>query len=91
MREHGVKESWSKLFVISESCASLTPICFTRNGDVMMEVDGGKLVIFNLKENTRRIISLYDHKDRGLNVVAYVESLIFPKAHGGNENKGKRF
>ena len=69
----------------------MCPICFTRNGDVMMEVDGGKLVIFNLKENTRRIISLYDHKDRGLNVVAYVESLIFPKAHGGNENKGKRF
>lgn len=64
MREYEVKESWSKLFIISESCVSLTPICFTRNGDVTMEVDGGKLVIFNLKENTRRIISLYDHKDQ---------------------------
>lgn len=66
----------------------MCPICFTRNGDVMMEVDGGKLIVFNLKENTRRIISLYDHKDRGLNVVAYVESLIFPNHMVGMKTRG---
>ena len=31
-----VKKFWSKLFVISESFESLIPMCFTRNGAVIM-------------------------------------------------------
>ena len=88
MKEYGVKESWTKLFVTSESFRSLIPICFTRNGDVIMEVDQEKLVIFNLKENTQRIISFHDFSNY---VIAYVESSIFPKANGLKENKRKRF
>ena len=53
-----------------------------------MEVDQEKLVIFNLKENTQRIISFHDYSN---NVIAYVESSIFPKANGLKENKRKRF
>ncbi len=89
MREYGVKESWSKLFVISQSFGSLIPMCFTRNGDVTMVVNGRKLIIFNLKENTQRLISLSYGYQKCLNVATYVESLIFPKAHD-DEKKNKR-
>lgn len=48
MKEYGVKESWTKLFVTSESFRSLS---FN---------DQEKLVIFNLKE--KRIISFHDYR-----------------------------
>ena len=53
MREDMVKKFWSKLIVISESFESLIPMCFTRNGDIIMVINQKKLVIFNLYEITQ--------------------------------------
>ncbi|XVF23974.1 hypothetical protein REPUB_Repub13aG0086200 [Reevesia pubescens] len=84
MREYRKPESWTKLFVISTSFRQLRPICFARNNknEVVMEVDGWKLMVFNLKENTQRILLL----DNGswLRKCTYLESLVFVEE---NENQ----
>lgn len=103
MREYGVKESWTKLFVLTQPYISLRPLCFTRNYDeVIMHVNDEELVMFNLKGNTKRVLAfhpvdgdlLYPMEVDGnllypTEVVTYVESLIFPEEQEGREAKGK--
>jgi F-box interacting protein len=93
MREYGVKESWTKLFVLTQPYISLRPLCFTRNYDeVIMHVNDNKLVMFNLKGNTKRVLAFHPVDGDSLYpmaVVTYVESLIFPEAQEGREAKGK--
>ncbi|KAF6167241.1 hypothetical protein GIB67_029879 [Kingdonia uniflora] len=79
MKQYGVKESWSKLIVLSWSgigtCIDL--ICVLKNGEVLMNIDSKILVSVNTQSNQvtyRRV--------RGgppmFSAVAHVESLISP-------------
>lgn len=59
VKEDMVKKFWSKLFFFflsfkkKKKKESLIPMCFTRNGDIIMVVNQKKLVIFNLYEITQ--------------------------------------
>ncbi|KAI8561468.1 hypothetical protein RHMOL_Rhmol04G0342100 [Rhododendron molle] len=83
MKEYGVKESWTKLFVVPNvaggefffHCFEL--LCFTKGGEVIMKLDSEKLVIYDPKQNTYKRIGLPDDSKR-FDVTLYVESLVSP-------------
>ncbi|OMP12321.1 hypothetical protein COLO4_03306 [Corchorus olitorius] len=97
MKEYGIAESWTKSFVISSpSFQRLTPLCLMGKNQVLMKVEMKKLeeqlVIYNLKEKTRRIL-LVDriHKSLMCRVCTYVGSLVFPEeAPEGTSHRTKR-
>ena len=90
MKKYGVEESWEKLFVIPYFEERLRPLCFTKNGDVLMEVNRKKIVIYNLLNNSykRTVISNIESDDiesdeclyysRGFELGVYVESVVLP-------------
>lgn len=93
MRQYGIAESWTNLFSLTEWCTEeevVAPLCFRRDGKVMMEKIGQELVIYD--PNYRNLSS--HHHDtvlslktqRRLTTAAYVESLVSP--HGGNDTVG---
>ncbi|XP_058213029.1 F-box/kelch-repeat protein At3g06240-like isoform X2 [Rhododendron vialii] len=90
MKEYDVKESWTKLFVVPNVAGGefysqhLEPLCFTKGGEVIMKWDLEKLVIYNPKQNTYKMIGIpYDCKQ--FDVTLYVESLVSP--HGWNDTR----
>ncbi|OMO85439.1 hypothetical protein COLO4_21618 [Corchorus olitorius] len=93
MKEYGIAESWTKLFVVNSSFFRpllLRPICFTGTGrnEVLMEgTSGGEIIIFNLKEELEKLLALYKYRFK---VCTYVESLVFPE-QVGNEAELPQF
>lgn len=49
MKEYGVKESWTKLMEIPCLVNKdwVKPLCFTKNGEVIMEVNREKIVKYD--------------------------------------------
>lgn len=55
MKEHGVEESWTRAFIISNGFEiskdpnhrSLAPLCLTKDGGVLLLVNGFQLVVYN--------------------------------------------
>ncbi|KAF7145439.1 hypothetical protein RHSIM_Rhsim04G0210000 [Rhododendron simsii] len=43
---------------------TLTPLCFTGDGGVMMEIDRKRLVVYNIEEKTCRLLSCLPHEDK---------------------------
>ncbi|XP_021290734.1 F-box protein CPR30-like [Herrania umbratica] len=86
MKEYGIPESWTKLFVISSSFGKLRPICFPTNNrnEVLLKLRVEKLekwIIFNLKEESmERILLLnnYCWYYTDFSECTYVGSLVFP-------------
>ncbi|OMO85416.1 hypothetical protein COLO4_21632 [Corchorus olitorius] len=76
MKVYGIAESWTKLFVIESSFfRELRPLCFIGTGknQVLMQESGGRLTIFNLKEETEQMLAFFQ------SVWTYhVESLVLP-------------
>ncbi|OMO85415.1 hypothetical protein COLO4_21631 [Corchorus olitorius] len=85
MKEYGIAESWTKLFVINKSSSFrpllMRPICFTETGrnKVLMEGTEGEFIIFNLKQGLEKLLALYKCKST---VCTYVESLVSPEQYG---------
>ncbi|XP_059632199.1 F-box/kelch-repeat protein At3g06240-like [Cornus florida] len=76
MKEYGKKESWTKLIVIPAKIGSnicfLKPLCLTKTGEVLVEINNSELAIYNPKECTfRTSICL-----KGVHSTMYVESLV---------------
>ncbi|KAF7129423.1 hypothetical protein RHSIM_Rhsim10G0102600 [Rhododendron simsii] len=66
MQEYGVKESWTCMFAISDANSPLDwpydyrhilPLCFTKNGEVMMANDREKAFLYNTKEELHQDIT----------------------------------
>ncbi|KAF7146087.1 hypothetical protein RHSIM_Rhsim04G0210700 [Rhododendron simsii] len=89
MKEYGVEESWTKLFVVSnvppnvpgesffEYCALL---CFTKDGEFVLRLNLGasvKLAIYNPKRKTYKRIGMPQNW-KGFDADLYVESLVSP-------------
>ncbi|EOY05502.1 F-box and associated interaction domains-containing-like protein [Theobroma cacao] len=103
MKEYGIPESWTKLFVISSSFGKLRPVCFPTNNrnKVLLKVGVKKLekwkkegvekwIIFNLKEEiTERILLLKNDNwyDTYFSECTYVGSLVFPEEHQTNHEE----
>lgn len=54
MKEYGVVESWTTLFVISN--LFVTPLSFTRDGELLMAILDGKIVAYNPTSSSYRKI-----------------------------------
>ncbi|XP_050241392.1 F-box/kelch-repeat protein At3g23880-like [Quercus robur] len=78
MKKYGVEESWEKLFVIPNVEGHLRPLCFTNNGDVLMEVNLKKIVIYNLLNNSKRTVIQNIESDCFGLCVYNVESMVLP-------------
>ncbi|CAL5416644.1 unnamed protein product [Camellia sinensis] len=78
MKEYGKKESWTKLIVIPYliDLQCLKPLFFTNNGEVLIEVDNRKILVYDPKDSTFRNVRSYGDFS-GFRVVTYVESLVF--------------
>ncbi|XP_059658883.1 F-box/kelch-repeat protein At3g23880-like [Cornus florida] len=86
MKQYGERNSWTKFVVIprwpgSSYLHQLTPLCATKNGEVVMTIDGisingRSLAIYNPKTGKYR--KLEPEKTRIPKVLLYVDSLILP-------------
>ncbi|KAL7178001.1 hypothetical protein ACSBR2_031206 [Camellia fascicularis] len=94
LKRYRMIESWTKLFVICYensghlSFKTLKPLCFTKNGEVLMEIDRKRLVVYNLEESSYRFVE-FSHNGNGFKVVMYVESLVSP--HGASKSKQRPY
>ncbi|XP_058213027.1 F-box protein CPR1-like isoform X4 [Rhododendron vialii] len=99
MKEYGVKESWTKLFVVPNVPLNVAGefffhyfdlLCFTKDGEVVMRLkleteELVKFVIYNPKKKTyKRMIGMPQDWKR-FDVAVYVESLVSP--HGCNSTR----
>lgn len=87
MKEFGVRESWTKVLNIpseiigrkhghGEHC--LKPLCILHSGEVLMEHDGNRLVLYNPQVMTFRKIIKEDKDHSPIETVAYIETLVSP-------------
>ena len=77
MCEYGVKESWTKQFVIGPLSRIQFPLGFTMNDELLMVARNGQLVLYN--SNAQEIKSLHV---RATQAIVYKESLV--SVMGGN-------
>ncbi|XVF84743.1 hypothetical protein PTKIN_Ptkin17bG0063100 [Pterospermum kingtungense] len=83
MKEHGKRESWTKLVTVSympDSGSELfsIPLFVSENGEILLHL-GIKLVLYNLKEKTFRIPLVHDNAIAYIDQAEiYVESLVSP-------------
>ncbi|KAG5520410.1 hypothetical protein RHGRI_033106 [Rhododendron griersonianum] len=98
MKEHGVGESWTSSFIISndvgvELCSlfptygSLVPLCLTKNGEILFLVDGDEFLVYNPDKMSQRDIHIrFKTSDYSFHFgsygASYVESLASPAAYG---------
>ncbi|XP_058189470.1 F-box/kelch-repeat protein At3g23880-like [Rhododendron vialii] len=88
MKEYGVKNCWTTLFVVSDGftfshCDLLAPLGYTKNGRVLTKVyvcedRDWHIKAFDLTKNSYRRISIPKEKDHYIDVIVYEESLITP-------------
>ncbi|PSS35700.1 F-box/kelch-repeat protein [Actinidia chinensis var. chinensis] len=83
MKEYGVRESWTKLFVISylpepSNDGFSRPLCISKNGEILLQY-GSQLVLYNPKDGTSKILDIQNIYDF-LESDTYVESLVSPNA-----------
>ncbi|KAI8561470.1 hypothetical protein RHMOL_Rhmol04G0342300 [Rhododendron molle] len=89
MKEYGVKESWTKLFVVSNVPPNepgeplinyCELLCFTKDGEFVLKLRSGtsaKFAIYNPKRKTYKRIEKPENW-KGHEIDIYVESLVSP-------------
>ncbi|XP_006349814.1 F-box/kelch-repeat protein At3g06240-like [Solanum tuberosum] len=79
MKEYGVEESWTKFCVDGiDFYDFLKPLCLIRDDEVVVNVDGEKLMVYNLEEERSRDLEVDGILDRFDSVGTFVESLVSP-------------
>ncbi|XP_004252902.1 F-box/kelch-repeat protein At3g06240 [Solanum lycopersicum] len=79
MKEYGVEESWTKFCVDGiDFYDFLKPLCFIRDDEVVVNVDGEKLMVYNLEEERSRDLEVDGILDRFDSIGTFVESLVSP-------------
>lgn len=92
MKEYGVKESWTNLFVVPYSHSELRPLGSVKNGNVIMQMERKKFRVYDNVES-KFIRGMTCDNSCGFKVGMYVESLVSPNflSNSGvddNENGG---
>ncbi|XP_059629350.1 F-box/kelch-repeat protein At3g06240-like [Cornus florida] len=80
MKEYGVTESWTK-FTISLPTYNVEPLCLLPDREILLEMDGDKLVAYNAKEKRLRYIMVHGMPTTFDAVMSYVESIVSPYYH----------
>ncbi|XP_059629328.1 uncharacterized protein LOC132271846 [Cornus florida] len=83
MKEYGVTESWTKFtkFTISVPTYNVEPLCLPPDREVLLKMDGDKLVAYNAKEKRFRYIMVHGMPTPFDEVMSYVESIVSPYYH----------
>lgn len=85
MKEYGFPTSWTKLTIlpapIFDYYDHVEPVCFAKNGELIVELDGRELLRYNLQDNTAK--KLKSRRVAWFIDAVYVESLVSPKAYNG--------
>ncbi|PSR92680.1 F-box/kelch-repeat protein [Actinidia chinensis var. chinensis] len=88
-----VKESWTRMFIINNLtglCGAfkyeLVPLCFTKNGEVVVAVNGKTIFVYNTIEKSQREIHSADNYGE-INVISYMESLVSTSEYGHEEDR----
>ncbi|KAM7485487.1 hypothetical protein LguiA_001496 [Lonicera macranthoides] len=96
MKEYGVVESWTSLFVVSNSdlmvnlyYGRLTPLIFTENGEVLLKIDKEKLVLYNHRGNSYRNVRIPE-RDYYVEAVSLDVSLVEPTDCRWSRRKHRR-
>ncbi|KAI8561480.1 hypothetical protein RHMOL_Rhmol04G0343300 [Rhododendron molle] len=91
MKKYGVKESWTKLFVLPSEpgefyfppfCRIYTMLLYTKDGEVVMVLNSEKLMIFNPKQNRYKQIEI-PLDCEWFTATFYLESLVSPRDCNG--------
>lgn len=83
MKEYGVKESWTKLFVVPNVPGefffhSFELLCYTKDGELVMVLNSNLLVFYNPELNSYKRIGI-PQTCRSFHAAFYVESLVSPR------------
>lgn len=83
MNEYGRSESWTKQIIISlqtviPSFKYVIPVQRFRNGEIILEIDNGTLILYNPKEEHSRVLNIRQF-NKHFEVTTYIESLVSPK------------
>nr|DAD20306.1 TPA_asm: hypothetical protein HUJ06_021769 [Nelumbo nucifera] len=96
MNEYGVKESWSRQFSIAQpsvirSFEYLRPLCFSKNGELLLEQDNNRLVLYDSKSERARVLRIHGIPD-WFETEIFVGSLIPLSGRDGalKQKKAKR-
>ncbi|GFZ14080.1 hypothetical protein Acr_24g0002700 [Actinidia rufa] len=88
-----VKESWTRMFIINNLtglCGAfkyeLVPLCFKKNGEVVVAVNGKTIFVYNTVEKSQREIHSADNYGE-INVISYMESLVSISEYGHEEDR----
>ncbi|XAR62779.1 hypothetical protein NMG60_11017652 [Bertholletia excelsa] len=84
MKDYGVRGSWTRLITLRsrefDYCDYMVPVCFTKNGDIIVDLDGRKLARYSVEEKSCRYLT--NHIDDLSERMVYVESLVSPHYQG---------
>uniref|UniRef100_A0A5B7BHI8 Putative F-box protein CPR30-like n=1 Tax=Davidia involucrata TaxID=16924 RepID=A0A5B7BHI8_DAVIN len=81
MKEYGMENSWTKLFIIprKRSLYHLKILCFTKKGEVVMAANKERLVIYNPKEKKfGNLMKLKGDTRVTLTAISYLDTLVSP-------------
>ncbi|XP_059650512.1 F-box/kelch-repeat protein At3g06240-like isoform X2 [Cornus florida] len=78
MKEYGVTESWTKHTICATDLYKMEPLCFLGDEEVLVDMNGEKLVALNAKEKTSRDIVVSGIPAVYRAGMTYVETLVSP-------------
>ncbi|XP_057497340.1 F-box/kelch-repeat protein At3g06240-like [Actinidia eriantha] len=82
-KEYGMSASWTKRVCLSEDdflfCDYLVPVCSTKNGEIIIDIDGTDIIRYNLEERTTR--NLKNRCEQWFEWLLCVETLVSPNAY----------
>ncbi|KAK2980454.1 hypothetical protein RJ640_028862 [Escallonia rubra] len=89
MKKYGSRESWTRLFVIPSSFVQVKPLAFVENDQVLMEVDGKKLVLYNPNRKRAKTIVMYNNSEE-FQAATFIESLVSPNRDNGSKPQDRK-
>ena len=89
MKEYGVRESWTNLinFTYYEPSGTISPFCFTKGGDIVVEILGEKLFLVN---GERKAVGSIPVSTVHFMPFTYTESLVSVYGSYGSSKRGTK-
>ncbi|KAM7485461.1 hypothetical protein LguiA_001470 [Lonicera macranthoides] len=83
MKEYGVVESWTIMFVVSNVGVNrywggFTPLLLTKNGDVFVKLNDNEMVVYNIGGGSLHQIARLLMEDYLVGAVSFEKSLVSP-------------
>ena len=78
MCEYGIKESWTKQFVVRPQVGIERPLGFAKNGELLLVGNNGQVVLYNFGSQETKNVEVRELPDsfHASQAIVYVESLV---------------